>query len=597
MTGAVAAARLAFLARPRAAAGFLVTAVLGGAAPVAVAWLTKVVLDRIGDGHPLVGPVVLLMAIGIVVACLPHAERYLRAEIERAVGLLARDRLFGALERLRGLAKLEDPAFHDRLQLAVDSGRISPPTVLAGAVDLVRGGLTVAGFAVSLLLINPLVTVFVLAGGIPVAVAEFAMARKRARMLWEIEPWQRREMFYAMLLAGTRAAHEIRVFGLGRFFRSRMVRELGAINRAERRVDRREVRVQGLLAVLSAGIAGTGLVWVAQAAAAGRVSVGDVVVFVAAVSAVQLAVATGVDQAARIHQSALLFRHYLAVVGVPPDLPVPPAPRQVPALSGCIEFRDVWFRYGEEHPWVLRGVSLTIPAGSAVALVGHNGAGKSTLVKLLCRLYDPDRGAVLWDGVDLRDTDPDALRDRIGVVFQDYVNYDLPAAENIALGDLTALGDEPRLRAAAVSAGVHDTLAALPRGYDTMLSRMFTDSADRDDPDTGVVLSGGQWQRLALARAFLREGRDLLVLDEPSSGLDAEAEHDMHTRLRAHRARRTSVLISHRLGAVRDADLIAVLDDGRITELGDHAGLVALGGTYARLYRLQSRGYLEEVPG
>ncbi|HYQ62062.1 ATP-binding cassette domain-containing protein [Actinophytocola sp.] len=141
---------------------------------------------------------------------------------------------------------------------------------------------------------------------------------------------------------------------------------------------------------------------------------------------------------------------------------------------------------------------------------------------------------------------------------------------------------------------MHDTLAALPRGYDTMLSRTFTDNAD---PGTGVALSGGQWQRVALARAFLRVGRDLLILDEPSSGLDAEAEHDLHTRLHEHRAERTSVLISHRLGAIRDADTIAVLDEGRVTELGDHAALLAHGGVYARLYRLQSKGYLQEVPG
>ncbi|HEX6356413.1 ABC transporter ATP-binding protein [Actinophytocola sp.] len=599
MTAALNAARLAFVARPPAVVGFVVTAVLGGAAPVAVAWFTKIALDRIAAGTPtgLLGLALLLAATGVVAACLPHAERYLRAELDRAVGVLARDRLFGALDRLRGLAKLEDPKFHDRLQLAVDSGRISPPTVLAGAVELVRGGLTVTGFAVSLFLISPVVTAVVLAGGIPVAIAEFTLARKRARMLWEIEPWQRREMFYAGLMSGTRAAHEIRLFGLGPFFRARMIRELGAINVAGRRLDRRELRVQGALAVLAAVIAGSGLVWVVRAAATGAVSIGDVAVFVAAVAGVQFALATGVDQAAQIHQAVLLFRHYLAVVSVRADLPTPPDPRPVPALRHGIELRDVWFRYSDEHPWVLRGVTLTIPVGNAVALVGHNGAGKSTLVKLLCRLYDPDRGAILWDGIDLRDMDPDELRARIGVVFQDYVNYDLSAAENIALGDLTALGDGSRLQEAAGHAGVHDTLAALPRGYDTMLSRMFTDSADRSDPNTGVVLSGGQWQRVALARAFLRARRDLLILDEPSSGLDAEAEHDVHTRLREHRAGRTSVLISHRLGAVRDADTIAVLDGGRITELGDHAALLALGGVYARLYRLQSRGYLQEVPG
>ncbi|MGH3917124.1 MAG: ABC transporter ATP-binding protein, partial [Pseudonocardiaceae bacterium] len=332
---ATAALRLALAAHPHAAVGQLMAAVLGGLGPVAVAWLTKIILDRVAAGtsgtqSSMFGLAVALVAVGVLAAALPHLERYWRAELDRATGVLARDRLFTALDRLRGLARLENPTFHDRLQLAVDSGRLSPPTVLAGSVDLVRGGLTIGGFTASLLLLSPLVTVVVLIGAVPVAIAEFTLARRRARMLWEIEPWQRREMFYAHLLSGTRAAQEVRLFGLGRFFRTRMVTELRAINAAEHRVDRREVGVQGLLAVLSAGIAGYGLIWVVQAATNGAVSVGDVAVFVAAVAGVQVALATGVEQAAQIHQALLLFDHYLTVTSVRPDLPVPPEPHGVP---------------------------------------------------------------------------------------------------------------------------------------------------------------------------------------------------------------------------------------------------------------------------
>jgi ATP-binding cassette subfamily B protein len=245
----------------------------------------------------------------------------------------------------------------------------------------------------------------------------------------------------------------------------------------------------------------------------------------------------------------------------------------------------VWFRYSEDHPWVLRGVNLTIPYGRAVALVGLNGAGKSTLVKLLCRLYDPTRGSITWDGVDLRRVDPARLRDWISAVFQDHMNYDLTAAENIALGDLTALHDLDRIHAAAVRAGAHDTMATLPRGYDTPLTRIF------DADEMGVVLSGGQWQRVALARAFVRDGSDLMILDEPTSGLDPQAEYDLHASIGRYRVGATSLLISHRLNAVRDADTIAVLDDGVVCEHGDHVTLMAANGTYARLFRLQAEGY------
>jgi ATP-binding cassette subfamily B protein len=240
-------------------------------------------------------------------------------------------------------------------------------------------------------------------------------------------------------------------------------------------------------------------------------------------------------------------------------------------------------------------VDLSIPAGQAVALVGRNGAGKSTLVKLLCRLYDPTHGAITWDGVDLRELDLAALRERIGAVFQDYVEYELSAAENIGLGDLSVFDDRGRIEAAARRAGLHDALVALPNGYDTLLTRMFFDHADRDDPETGVLLSGGQGQRLALARAFLRDRRDLLILDEPSAGLDAAAEAEIHNQLREHRAGRTSLLISHRLNTVRDAGAIIVLGDGQVVERGDHASLLAAGGEYAQLFRLQARGYADAV--
>jgi ATP-binding cassette subfamily B protein len=324
---------------------------------------------------------------------------------------------------------------------------------------------------------------------------------------------------------------------------------------------------------------------VVAAARRSELTTGDVAMFVAAVAGVQTALDGVVRGVALTHQQLTLFGHYVDVLLVASDIPVAIRPVPLAPLRRGVEFRDVWFRYGEDHPWVLRGVNLTIPYGRAVALVGLNGAGKSTLVKLLCRLYDPTRGSITWDGVDLREVDPARLRDRISAVFQDHMNYDLTAAENIALGDLTALHDLDRVRAAAVRAGAHETLATLPRGYDTPLTRLF------DADEVGVVLSGGQWQRVALARAFVRDGRDLMILDEPTSGLDPQSEHDLHASIGRYRAGATSLLISHRLSAIRDADTIAVLDDGVIREYGDHIALMAAEGAYAQLFRLQAEGY------
>jgi ATP-binding cassette subfamily B protein len=328
----------------------------------------------------------------------------------------------------------------------------------------------------------------------------------------------------------------------------------------------------------------------------GNIGAGDVMLFVAAIAGSQAAVTRIAAAIAGMHRHLLLFGHYLEVLAAEPDLPSPDVPHPLPALRRGIELRDVWFRYSEHHPWVLRGVNAFIPHGQAVALVGRNGSGKSTLIKLLCRFYDPTKGAILWDGIDIRETSAEELRRNITAVFQDFMHYDMTAAENIGLGDTDALGDEVRIERAAALAGVHQTLAGLPHGYQTLLTRMFAQSAE-DATDSGVQLSGGQWQRVALARALVRSQRDLIILDEPGSGLDAAAEHEVHQRLRDHRAGRTSLLISHRLGSVRDADLILVLSHGELIERGTHTELIARDGEYALLFRLQSNGYVSAETG
>jgi ATP-binding cassette subfamily B protein len=249
---------------------------------------------------------------------------------------------------------------------------------------------------------------------------------------------------------------------------------------------------------------------------------------------------------------------------------------------------------------VLRGVTLTIPAGRSVGLVGKNGAGKTTIVKLLLRMYDPTGGRILWDGIDLREFHPGELRTAIGAVFQDFMCYDLTARENIGLGDLASAGR--RIETAAAKSGAAAFVETLPQGYDTLLSRIFSPGefspGEANAAEFGMTLSGGQWQRLALARAYLRVDRDLLILDEPSSGLDAEAEFEIHQGLRENRPGRTCVLISHRLGAMRDANALLVLSGGVVVESGTHEELMGVAdGCYSRLFRMQASGYVDRPAG
>ncbi|WP_239133650.1 ABC transporter ATP-binding protein [Rugosimonospora africana] len=589
-----AACALALVAAPATVAWYVVLTLTAGLAPVAAAWLTKLALDNLVQRGPLGSLFAIvggLAAVGVIAAVQPPLTQYLRAELDRRVGLLAQNRLFTAVDGFVGIGPFENPVFLDRLRLAQQSGGTTPNQVVDGVLGIGRAALTIAGFLSSLLVLGPLMAVAALASGLPALVAELAMSRRRARMYWRIGPAERREAFYGSLLSTVEAAKEIRLFGIGTFLRERMLAERRTANAAKRAVDRRDVLQQAGLGFIAAVVCGAGLMWAVSAARAGRLSVGDVTVFVAAVAGMQGAMATLANQVARAHHGLLMFDHYRAVVDSRPDLPIAAPPASMAPLREGIEFQDVWFRYSDQHPWVLRGVNLRIPSGGSCALVGLNGAGKSTLVKLLCRLYDPTRGVIRWDGRDLREVDPAELRRRIGAVFQDYMEYDLTAAENIGLGDVDGFGDRERIETAGRQSGIHDKLAGLPQGYDTLLTRMFFMESERDDPETGVVLSGGQWQRIALARALMRNRRDLMILDEPSAGLDAEAEHEVHASLRRLRSGQTSLLISHRLGAVRDADLIVVLSDGSVVELGDHTTLMRRGGEYARLFALQASGY------
>ncbi|MER6817248.1 ABC transporter ATP-binding protein [Spirillospora sp. NPDC000708] len=583
----------------------LAMAVLDGTAPVATAWLTKVALDELTAARPRTGALLWVAAgigaLGIAMASSSAVAAYAQGRARRAVGLLSQDRLFGAVNRMNGLARLEEPRFHDRLRLAQQSAENAPDQLVQMGLTTLRGSLGVTGFLGTLIAINPVMAGAALAAAVPAMVAHLALGRRRAGLLWRISPGLRRKLFYQMLLTDLQAAKEVRLFGLGGFLHGRMLTELRAANDAEDRLERGVVRVQVLLAALGALLAAAGLLWAVHAAAQKTISVGDVSVFIGALAGLQSGLGALVQGIAMGHQSALVFHHYLTVVGTGDDLAAPARHRRLAPLAHAIELRDVWFRYSEDAPWVLRGLDLTIPHGTSLAVVGLNGAGKSTLVKLLCRFYDPQRGAVLWDGVDVRDVPVEELRRRIGAVFQDYMDYDLTAAENIGLGDLDAIDDPERIRAAAERAGVHETVERLPAGYATMLSRLFHAGDEEDDGDgeaaraNGVHLSGGQWQRLALARGLMRRGRDLMILDEPSSGLDAEAEAAVHDRLRELRAGSTSVLVSHRLSAVRRADRIVVVQDGRILESGDHASLIASpDGVYAKLFGRQAEGYRED---
>lgn len=566
---------------------------LAGVLPVAASWLTKLLFDTLsaGAGGARAGWLAAgAAALGVVALVATLVAGYLAAAHQRAVGLEAEDRLYAAVNRFVGLDRFENPALLGRLRLAEEAAAGAPQAIIAFVLEVVQSTVVVLGFVTVLIVVWPPMAGLIVLTAVPVVLVQLALARHRVAVAETTNELLRRRFFYQSLLTDVRAVKEVRLFGLSGLFRRRMRDSALAATGRQLAVERRAALWNSTLTLLTAVVSGVGVVVVVVGASAGRVSLGDVTLFVGAVAGVQSAVTGVAGQVGETAAALRLFGHYLAVQGLPPDQPAGGLP--VPPLRRGIELRDVWFRYTDDSPWVLRGVDLFIPAGSAVGLVGVNGAGKSTLVKLLCRFYRPVRGTIRWDGVDLSDLDVVQLRGRIGATFQDFMTYDLSARENIGAGDPARMSDLPAIRRAAGRADVDALLAGLPRGYDTLLSRVFLDEDDADEP--GVTLSSGQWQRLAIARSLMRDGSDLLILDEPSSGLDAEAEYEIHRTLRAHQAGRTSLLVSHRLSAIRPADVIVVLAQGRIVERGDHDTLMAAGGRYARLFDLQARGYRDQ---
>jgi ATP-binding cassette subfamily B protein len=604
---------LVWAASPLCGVLMVVLVFSGGSIPTLTAWLQREVLnDLISRGpasgthaaaplalHAAAGHVILLAGIlggaGVVSAITQYGQSFVQSELNRELSLLIKDRMFRAINSFPGLSRFESPVFADKVQVAQQLSNTATSSLVSGVLQAGQSLVTLVGMFGALEVINPLLAGIVAGSAVPAIAAQISNGRRRARQDWQRSPAVRRQLFYSRLLSDRDGAKEVRLFGLGNFMRGRFLSELRSVNGGQRVLDLRVLAIEGSLSLLTAGITAAGTVWVVRQVAMGSMSVGDVSLFAMAAVGVQGAISGMVSRLSGVYESLLLFGHYVDIVTMGPDLPLAASPRHLPALRHGIQLHDVWFRYDDRHPWVLRGVTMFIPFGHSVALIGLNGAGKSTLVKLICRLYDPVRGSILWDGTDIREVAPEDLRSRIGTVFQDYMSYDLTAAENVGIGDLDRLNDMGRIREAATHAGVHDKIASLPRGYQTMLSLIFFSNKDKENAKTGVILSGGQWQRLAVARGFMRADRDVLILDEPSSGMDAEAEHALHRRLRAIREGKTSLLISHRLGSVRDADEIYVLSAGEITESGTHATLMAAHGEYHRLFTLQASGYQAET--
>lgn len=477
----------------------------------------------------------------------------------------------------------EDSASYDLLRQAGQEVQVRPLTMIGSAFGLIQMVVTFATMIGLLVTLNPALALLAVVAPLPAFITDAKYGKRGYVISVLTSPMRRRMQYLNDLVATDTYAKEVKLFGLAPFLIRRFRLLADTFYARQRRLITKRYLAGMALASISTLASTATYGYVAFAAVSGRLSLGDMTMYAAAATSVQTSVQALFQGVTGLYENNLYLDILYRLFAVPARIVAPPQPHPVPKrLRGRILFDHVSFCYPGSTTRVLDDVSVAIPPGRMLALVGRNGAGKSTMIKLLCRFYDPDDGRILLDGIDIRNLDPSELRKRIGALFQDHISYQATVAENIGLGDVDHIDDMARIKIAAASAGADGLITGLPRGYDTPIGKWF---------DQGVNLSGGERQTIALGRAFMRNAR-ILVLDEPSAALDANAEHELFGRLRKLADGRTTLYVSHRFSTVRQADHIVVLDGGKVDEQGTHDDLMAAGGAYAQMFTLQAEAYL-----
>ncbi len=563
-----------------------------GLLPAGVAYIGKEIVDAVvsasrvvaAGGGASVSRVFAWVALeGVLVAALAGAQRglslcqsLLRAQLGQRVNVMILEKAL-TLE----LAQFEDSEFYDKLTRARREASTKPLSLVTRTFGLGQNAISLVSYGTLLFQFSPWAVLVLVLAGLPSFLAETKFSGDAFRLFRWRSPETRMQLYLETVLAREDHAKEVKLFGLGPLLLQRYRDIFHLLYGADRKLTiRRDSWGFGL------GLLGTltlygAYAWIAMSTVIARITLGQMTMYLMLFRQGQSAVSAMLSAIGGMYEDNL----YLSTLYEYLETPVPDASgttQRGAKPDDGIRFEQVSFTYPGANEPALRDIDLHIRPGQSLALVGQNGSGKTTLIKLLTRLYSPDHGRIVLDGTDLREWDEAALRQRIGVIFQDFARYQMRVGENVGAGDVTHFEDSARWREASDKGMASEFIDSLPAGFDTQLGKWFRD---------GRELSGGQWQKIALARAFMRSQADILVLDEPTAAMDAQAEATIYEHFRELAGQRIAILISHRFSTVRMADQIIVIQDGRIIEHGDHTQLMAQEGHYAHLVTLQAQGY------